>query len=85
MLEEVGGKIAEEVLDKYKVEDSKREAGRSRGSAGMEACTKKQKNTGYGSGDKTAGQEPSPWTENTTCRRQSMHEHSTEEEEEMRR
>ena len=43
MLEEVGGKMEEEVLDKYKVEDSKREAYRGRGTAGMEACTKKQK------------------------------------------
>ena len=37
-------KMEEEVLDKYKVDDSKREAYRGRGSpVGMEACTKKQK------------------------------------------
>ena len=38
-LEEVGGKMEEEVLD----EDSKKEADRGRGSLfGMEACTKKR-------------------------------------------
>ena len=36
-------RMEEEVLDKYKVEDSIREACRGRLSAGMEACTKKQK------------------------------------------
>ena len=53
--------MEEEVLDKYKVEDSNRDANGGRGSC--EAA----KSTGQESGEKTAGQESSPCSENTTC------------------
>ena len=55
----------------------KRGLQRQRLPAGMEACTKKkQEKAGYESGKKTAGQESSPCSENTTC---------SVEEEEIRR
>ena len=60
--------MEEEVLDKYKVEDSKREAYRGRGSRWVGGGCEEAKNTGFESGEKTAGQELLPCSESTTCR-----------------
>ena len=54
--------MEEEVLDKYKVEDNKRE----RFPVGVEACAQKQE-TQQKSGEKIAGQDSSPCSESITC------------------
>ena len=56
--------IEEEVLDKYKVEDSKREAGAIRWSGGV---YREAGSTEHETGEKIAGQESSPCLESTTC------------------
>ena len=67
MLEEVGGEMEEDVLDKYKVTDSKREACRGRGARWNGGVYEEARNTVYKSGEKSAEQESSPCSESTTC------------------
>ena len=66
-------KMVEEVLDKYKVEDCKREAYKGRGSLLDWRRVRRSKNTGNESGEKIAGQESSLCSECTTC---SVAEHA---------
>ena len=67
VLIEVGREMKEQVLDKYKVEDSKREAlPRQRLFLGMEACTKKQEVQDTKM-EKIFGQESSFGSESTIC------------------
>ena len=61
MLEEFGKKIEAEVLDKYKVEDSKREAYRGRQPAEVEAGAKKQETQKNESGERRVDDERRWW------------------------
>ena len=60
----IAGKMWEEVLNKYKVEDSKRGAYRG-GGAPLEC--EEARNIEYGNGVNTAGQGSLPGSESTTC------------------
>ena len=77
---ELAGKMEEEVLNKYKVEDSKRGAYRGRGCS---LCGKAG-STGYESGEDCRARIFALFREYNLQRRQSMHEDSTDQEE-MRR
>ena len=56
-----------DVLDKYKVEESKREAFRGRGAPWNGGGHAETRDTGQESGENIFGQEFSPCLENTTC------------------
>ena len=80
MLGELAERTEEEVLDKYEVEDSTREAYRGRGKPlETEACWQKQEMQNQRVGRKLLGKNLRQDREYNLQRRQSVHGDSTEE------